>query len=412
MFAHPDPERRMKLNFTTVVGAETVAKRMLAGESGLQDYISSKGDPKIAAFAPVPSTGWSIAATQDTAEFGAPARRIRLFLYTLLAGCLATAGLAATVFATRVTRPVGHATETLCEATRVLDSGSAEIANGSNTLAAAASQQAASIEQTSASLTELTSTTRSNSDRANEAARLAQSAGSRMESASTRMADLETAVQSAAEASDQTRKVIKTIDEIAFQTNILALNAAVEAARAGEAGAGFAVVADEVRNLAGRAAQAARESTDTLERVGDLVVRSRELANATSEEFGLAKADAVQIGTVVTEIAHACREQSTALQQVNNSLLEFEQGTQSSAAHAEESAAAAQELRAQAIAIREQTDVLNRLVEGEAKTSAPAGSRRAASDEESTPAPEPARTIRPPQRHTSPSRRSAPTVST
>lgn len=370
MFAHPDPARVMKLDFTKVVGAEDVSRRMLAGESGFQDYVSSKGDKKVAAFVPVPVTGWSIAASQDTAEFVGPVRQLRWFLYSLLAACLATAAVAGTIFALRLTRPIRHANVTLCGATRVLDSGTAEIAEGSNTLAAAASQQAASIEQTSASLTELTATTRSNSDRAGEASQLARTAGTRMEGASARMADLERAVESAAEAGEQTRKVIKTIDEIAFQTNILALNAAVEAARAGEAGAGFAVVADEVRSLAGRAAQAARESTETLQRVGELVGRSRELANATSEEFEHAKGDAAQIGTVVAEIASACREQSTALEQINNSLLEFEQGTQASAAHAEEAAAAAQQLRAQAVAIRQEAGVLDQLVEGRLMESA------------------------------------------
>jgi methyl-accepting chemotaxis protein len=127
---------------------------------------------------------------------------------------------------------------------------------------------------------------------------------------------------------------------------------------------GFAVVADEVRNLAGRAANAARESAETLESVGDLVERSRELAGTTSQEFNIVHSDAQKIGGLMAEIATACREQSSALADINNSLSQFEQGTQAGAAHAEEAAAAAQELRGQALSIRAEIDVLDQLVTG------------------------------------------------
>jgi len=167
--------------------------------------------------------------------------------------------------------------------------------------------------------------------------------------------------------------ILRTIDEIAFQTNILALNAAIEAARAGEAGAGFAVVADEVRNLAGRAAASAKESAGTLERVAELVVRSRDLAGATSKEFSAANADSQKVGGLVGEIAGACREQTAALEQINSTLCQFEAGIQAGAANAEEAAAAAQELRAQAAVIRREIGSLEQLVEGQAKTVLGAG---------------------------------------
>lgn len=370
MFAHPDPARVMKLDFTKVAGAEHVARRMLAGEVGLQDYVSSKGEEKLAAFAPVSVTGWSVAASQETVEFTQPVRRLRLFFQGLIGLCLGGAAVASFAFARSLAAPVRHVSAVLDEAAAVLDSGTEDIANGANTLASAASEQAAGIEQTSASLTELTATTRSNSDRATEAARLVQISTDRMHGAGTRMRDLDQAVRSAAEASEQTRKVIKTIDEIAFQTNILALNAAVEAARAGEAGMGFAVVADEVRSLAGRAADAARESAETLQRVGDLVQRSRELAGTTSQEFAAVQADNRKTGALMGEIAGASREQSAALEQINRSLSQFEQGIQTTAAHAEQAAAAAQELRAQAVTIRHEIRTLDSLVEGAVRPTA------------------------------------------
>jgi methyl-accepting chemotaxis protein len=127
-----------------------------------------------------------------------------------------------------------------------------------------------------------------------------------------------------------------------------------------------------VRNLAGRAAASAKESAGTLERVAELVVRSRDMAGATTKEFGAANADSQKVGGLVAEIAGACREQTSALEQINNTLCQFEQGIQAGAANAEEAAAAAQELRAQAAVIRREIVALEQLVEGQGKTGAPA----------------------------------------
>ena len=368
MCAHPDPKRMMELNFSKVAGAEKLSGRMLAGETGVERYIASTGDRKIAAFAPVPLAGWSIAAAQNEDEFVAEARAMRWLLLSLLGLCMVGAAVSAAVFAYRLSKPLRNTVSVLSEATEALNCGSSEIASGATRVAASASEQAAGIEETSAALTELASTTRSNSDRAGEAAGLVQSTGVRMQAADERMKELVTAVQSAAEASDQTRKVMKTINEIAFQTNLLALNAAVEAARAGEAGAGFAVVADEVRALAGRAATASQESAGTLQRVDELVARSRDLAGTTSKEFGEVRSDSQKVGGLVGEIAHACREQAAALEQVTNQLSQFEQGIQAGAANAEESAAAAELLSSQAVAIASETDALRLLVEGQGRT--------------------------------------------
>jgi len=372
MAAHPDPQRMLSLDFAKVAGAETVAHRMLAGETGVQNYISSTGEPKIAAFAPVPLVGWSVAATQPYDEFTAAARRMRWLLLGILCTCLVLAASAAWVYATRLSRPLQDTVHVLTEATAALNAGSSEIANGASQLASTASEQAAGIEETSASLTELSATTRSNSDRAGEAATLVKATGTRMKDADERMRELLSAVQSASEASDQTRKVIKTIDEIAFQTNLLALNAAIEAARAGEHGAGFSVVAEEVRALARRAASASRESADTLQRVDELVAKSRDLAGTTSAEFGTVRQESDKVGSLVMEIAQACREQAAALEQITNTVSGFEQGIQAGAASAEESAATAEELNAQAELIAHQSATLSQLVEGESAPAAAA----------------------------------------
>ena len=149
-------------------------------------------------------------------------------------------------------------------------------------------------------------------------------------------------------ASEETSKIIKTIDEIAFQTNLLALNAAVEAARAGEAGAGFAVVADEVRNLAMRAADAARNTAGMIEGTVKKVKDGSGLVARTNEAFIEVAKSASKIGGIVGEISAASLEQAQGIEQINKAITEIDKITQHNAANAEESAAASEEMNAQA----------------------------------------------------------------
>ena len=149
-------------------------------------------------------------------------------------------------------------------------------------------------------------------------------------------------------ASEETAKIIKTIDEIAFQTNLLALNAAVEAARAGEAGAGFAVVADEVRNLAMRAAEAAKNTANLIEGTVNKVKEGSDLVGLTAEAFSQVAASSTKMKELVGEISAASGEQSQGVDQINKAINEMNQVTQQVAANAEESASASEELNAQA----------------------------------------------------------------
>jgi len=150
-------------------------------------------------------------------------------------------------------------------------------------------------------------------------------------------------------ASEDTSKIVKSIDEIAFQTNLLALNAAVEAARAGEAGAGFAVVADEVRNLAMRAADAAKNTSNLIEMTVKKVKDGSGLVLKTNEAFVKMASTASNVAQLVAEIAAASKEQSQGIEQVNNAVTEMEKVVQQNAANAEENAAASEEMNAQAI---------------------------------------------------------------
>jgi methyl-accepting chemotaxis protein len=203
-----------------------------------------------------------------------------------------------------------------------------------------AHDQAASLEETAASLEEMASMTRRNAENAVSAKSLASETRVAAESGSREMDELSTAMHEIKASGDSITKIIRTIDEIAFQTNILALNAAVEAARAGESGLGFAVVADEVRNLARRSAAAAKETSD---KIGDAIAKSeRGVALSQKVNSGLKGiVDKVRkVDDLVAEITTASNEQSEGISQINTAVNKMDQVTQSNAATAEQTSLA------------------------------------------------------------------------
>ena len=209
----------------------------------------------------------------------------------------------------------------------------------SQTLSEAASQQAASIEETSSSLEEMSSMTKSNAAGTAKANGLMTGAMETIAKANTSMDKLTVSMREIAGASEETQKIVKTIDEIAFQTNLLALNAAVEAARAGEAGAGFAVVAEEVRNLALRAAEAARNSSNLVADIVGKIRSGEQLVNATNHEFVEIKTSSHKVVELMGGIATASEEQSQGIDQINTAIQQMNSVTQENAASAEELAA-------------------------------------------------------------------------
>ncbi len=263
-----------------------------------------------------------------------------------------------------ISRPIDKAVRELREGTSQVGSAASQVASGSQALADNSSEQAAALEETSASMEEMTSMTKRNSDNTAEADQLMTTTIKVVSKANDTMRELTASMAEIAQASNDTSKIIKSIDEIAFQTNLLALNAAVEAARAGEAGAGFAVVADEVRNLAMRSAEAAKSTAALIEGTVGKVQKGNILVEETSQAFIEVNEHSTKIGQLIKEVAAASNEQSTGVGQVNQAINQLDQAVQQIAANSEESASAAEEVNAQVASILGILSGLNILVNG------------------------------------------------
>ncbi len=234
-----------------------------------------------------------------------------------------------------------------------VSSGAGLISVSSQSLASNASEQASSLEQVTSSMVEIGSQIKANAENALHASQLAVQARELADKGTKEMESMKSAMEDINESSQAVAKIIKVIDEIAFQTNLLSLNAAIEAARAGRYGKGFAVVAEEVRNLAGRSAKAAKETADLIEGAVKKVENGNKIAEQTSDALNRIAESVIKVTDFIDEITASSNEQAQAIEQMNQGLGLVDQATQQNTANAEETASAAEDLSSQASQLRQ-----------------------------------------------------------
>lgn len=301
----------------------------------------------------------------DMVQAKAQTEFLALVEWVLLFGGIILASIIAILITRSITKPINRIIKELFGGAEQVTSASGEISSSSQSLAEGATEQAASLEETSASLEEISSTIQQNAENAGQAKQLATVAKDTAEKGAKNVTSLIESVDDINKSSEEVSKIIKVIDEIAFQTNLLALNAAVEAARAGEHGKGFAVVAEEVRNLAGRSAEAAKNTASLIEESSAKAKQGSNLANEAGSVLNDIVINSTKVADLVSEIAGASREQAEGISQVTTAVTQMDQVTQQNSALSEETAAASEELSSQAESMMEIVGDLVKVVGGQ-----------------------------------------------
>lgn len=297
-------------------------------------------------------------------DFNKAATSAITFLIITMLVTIAVLSILGKMISNMITKPIQHAIGELTKGSSEVSAASAQVEAASHALAEGTQEQSASIQETSSTLEETASMVQQNNENTKQAAIMAKNAKEYAQKSNKEMSTMMVSMGDLKQSSNEIAKIIKVIDEIAFQTNLLSLNAAVEAARAGDAGKGFAVVAEEVRSLAQRSAQAAKDTASIIEKNISLSEGSADIAKNVNESLTQIDEEAKKVAELLEEISTATDEQARGISEINKAVQQMEQVVEENAATSEESASAAQELSSQAENVGDIVRSLIRLVEG------------------------------------------------
>ncbi len=379
-----DPHRRLHESAVHLLATEgEAATQIYAGETApamnqVRDLLHQ-----------VVETTDATLATDD--EMLALARGVRAMMVGLSIVAVGLGITIAILLSRLIVRSLSTTIDGMLRGSQQVASAAGQVSRSSQDLAENSTRQAASLEESAASLEEMAAMTRQNAQGAQEALSAAGAVRAAAQDGRQAMGQLNEAIERIRNSSNETAKIIKTIDEIAFQTNLLALNAAVEAARAGDAGKGFAVVAEEVRALAQRSAEAARNTTDLIAGSQANAKAGVEAAESVGTTFNRITEGIGKVDDLVAQVAGGNAEQSRGIEDVTTAVAHMNETTQSTAAVSEQSAAAAQEMSGQAESLREMVNLLGCLV-GKFNEGCDSPRVVAAPSPPSAPAPAPRRT--------------------
>ncbi len=361
------------------VGAGTTRDKLLEVEqmwqefsAGIRTFVSSaKGAPEQqAALAMISAKNVPLLKTMDEAvslyEKNNDLNKV-IAVQGVLLLIIAATTVTALIFTRRdIVMPLKTFAATLGASSANIEGLAGTVASAANNIADHASSQAAAVEESSASLEEITSMIRQNAENSTTADAEMQHTKEITAKAYTFMQEMNQAMEGILRSSQETQKIVKTIDEIAFQTDLLSLNAAVEAARAGEAGAGFAVVAEEVRNLALRSAESAKNTSELIENIVSSIENGSSLVHRATETFQEVSTGAGKVAVLLSEITNANNEQSIGIAQISTGIHEVDKITQENAAVSEEAASSAAEMHGEAQRLNTIVKQLVQVVGGEA----------------------------------------------
>jgi hypothetical protein len=345
-----------------------VEEKVLRGGGTNMELLHINGHAFIEAFwplkAPDGATSGMMSIRQELKGMEATLSSVLIAILLMSLAGIAIAVLVSFMVASKLSAQIEKYSAIILHSSNDVMEAAKQVSEASQSLANGVSSEAAAIEETSSSIEELVSMTKHNSESAEQAAGIVREAKTVADAGSNDTKAMSDAMQEIKRSSDDIAKIIKTIDEIAFQTNILALNAAVEAARAGEAGAGFAVVADEVRNLAMRSAEAAKQTTNQIDSAIKHTGAAVDLSAKVIDCIQVLSARVHSVDSIIAHVATATKEQTQGLDQLNEAIASIDKVTQASAASSEETAATAKELDTSAHILSETVADLNTVVHG------------------------------------------------